>query len=114
MSYTNLGAKVAEAAMERERWIDERRRRSEAGVAGGEPGRFPEPDDRPTPRAQWDEVNGRWIEWDESTDDWQIVSVPRRGADDADGEQTRVEEVVEVPPQPTWQPGDDDTLDDIE
>jgi hypothetical protein len=30
----------------------------------------PEPHDRPDAHAQWDEVEGQWIEWDEATQKW--------------------------------------------
>ena len=29
-----------------------------------------EPHDRPDDKAQWDEVHGRWIEWDPATETW--------------------------------------------
>ena len=32
--------------------------------------RLPEPDDKPDPHAQWDEVHGRWTIWDEDQDSW--------------------------------------------
>ena len=33
--------------------------------------RLPEPDDRPDPRAQWDEVKGEWVVWDEDDQRWE-------------------------------------------
>jgi hypothetical protein len=29
-----------------------------------------EPHERPDDKAQWDEVHGRWIEWDPATETW--------------------------------------------
>jgi hypothetical protein len=39
-------------------------------VQGEGPEGAPEPHDRPDDKAQWDEVNGRWIEWDEQAQAW--------------------------------------------
>ncbi len=35
--------------------------------------RVPEPDERPDRRAQWDEVTGEWIVWDEDDEAWEDV-----------------------------------------
>jgi hypothetical protein len=36
--------------------------------------RVPEPDERPTPHAQWDEVQARWVEWDQGANAWVAVT----------------------------------------
>jgi hypothetical protein len=36
--------------------------------------RQPEPDDRPDPHAQWDEVKGEWVVWHEDTDEWEALA----------------------------------------
>lgn len=38
--------------------------------------RFPEPDEQPDPRAQWDEVGGVWQIWNDQTQVWEPVGVP--------------------------------------
>ncbi len=35
--------------------------------------RRPEPHDRPDARAQWDEVKGEWVVWDERDHRWEEV-----------------------------------------
>lgn len=66
---------MAEAEkLERERF---RQLREEGARARAEEGdRAPEPDDRPSPRAQWDEVRACWVEWDDAAGDWVIVGSP--------------------------------------
>jgi hypothetical protein len=65
---------------------------------------YPEPDERPTRRAQWDEIHGRWLEWDASANDWRVV-------EDVYGEP---EEPADDEAAPTWLPGEGQSLDDIE
>jgi hypothetical protein len=36
--------------------------------------RAPEPHERPSPHAQWDEVSRRWIEWDPASAQWIPVA----------------------------------------
>jgi hypothetical protein len=43
--------------------------------------RLPEPDEKPDPAAQWDEVHGVWMRWHEDEDRW----VPLEEPDAADG-----------------------------
>jgi hypothetical protein len=70
---------------------------------------YPEPDERPTRRAQWDEIHGRWLEWDASANDWQVVEdvyggEPQVAADAPDAQADG----------PAWVPGEGQSLDDIE
>jgi hypothetical protein len=46
---------------------------SDEGVVAGQA--FPEPQgDPPVPGAQWDEVHGSWMVWDEAANAWQTIS----------------------------------------
>jgi hypothetical protein len=38
--------------------------------------RAPEPAERPHPRAQWDEVKGEWVVWDDDDERWEDVDDP--------------------------------------
>jgi hypothetical protein len=58
-------ARASIVADMRNRIEPERRRVKESDVP-----RFPEPDEKPDPRVQWDEVEGRWEIWDESLERW--------------------------------------------
>lgn len=46
--------------------------------------RVPEPTDRPSDHAQWDEVAAVWTEWDEASGQWVPVSEASREANDND------------------------------
>lgn len=63
----NIGAQML--------WGHERRRAEvpEAAHPPDETVRHRRPDDRPHDRAQWDEVQGRWVEWDHVDDEWDPV-----------------------------------------
>ena len=39
--------------------------------------RIPEPDERPDPRAQWDEVKGEWVVWDEADNEWEALDAEK-------------------------------------
>jgi hypothetical protein len=57
----------------------------------------PEPHDRPDNKAQWDEVNGRWIEWDAEAGKW-IPAPERAPAPDApEAAPAATEEATEPP-----------------
>jgi hypothetical protein len=59
------GARASIVTDMRNRIEPEKRRVKESDVP-----RFPEPDEKPDPRAQWDEVEGRWEVWDEADGRW--------------------------------------------
>ena len=40
----------------------------------GDVRRFPEPDEKPDPHAQWDEAAGRWEIWDDEAGGWVSLS----------------------------------------
>jgi hypothetical protein len=44
-----------------------------AGRGEGDVQRIPEPDEKPHPHAQWDEVEGKWILWNDETQRWEDV-----------------------------------------
>jgi hypothetical protein len=55
----------------------------------------PEPHDRPDDKAQWDEVNGRWIEWDAATQKWipaPVQAAPPAAVDPAPAPAAQAEE----------------------
>jgi hypothetical protein len=35
--------------------------------------RYPEPDQKPDPHAQWDEVHAHWQVWDKAAGQWVVV-----------------------------------------
>jgi hypothetical protein len=37
------------------------------------PATFAMPDEKPHPRAQWDDLKGCWILWDDATASWQTI-----------------------------------------
>jgi hypothetical protein len=41
----------------------------------------PEPHERPDDRAQWDEVSGSWIEWDDAQQKWVPAPEPAGSTD---------------------------------
>lgn len=43
--------------------------------------RYPEPDDSPDPRAQWDEVRGVWERWNQDRQVWEELGEPLAGDD---------------------------------
>jgi hypothetical protein len=75
MAFQNIHvSSFLDEAVDRERRLGrEREARLAAAAAEGRAGVFPEPDERPTPRAQWDEIHGRWMEWDDATDRWTVI-----------------------------------------
>jgi hypothetical protein len=52
-------------------------------VDGEGPIGVPEPHERPDENAQWDEVHGRWVDWDEKAQAWVPSPVPSPPAPDA-------------------------------
>jgi hypothetical protein len=48
----------------------ERHLHEQGAQAAEAPHTVAEPHDRPDDKAQWDEVNGRWIEWDPDAGKW--------------------------------------------
>ncbi len=58
----------------------------------------PEPLDRPDEHAQWDEVNGRWIEWDATTSTWVADGIATS---------TATEQPADQPAEQSAEPGTD-------
>jgi hypothetical protein len=115
------------AALDRRRRLD-RESRLDEDAAAGRSRVFPEPDERPTPRAQWDEVHGRWLEWDAAADDWRVIAdvygpdrtvdEPAAGTGSADSGSSDSPDSSEAADPAgeaeTWLPGEGQSLDDIE
>lgn len=58
---------------EREAEIRRRHQEQIARDAAEAPATVPRQGQRPSPRAQWDELRSCWIEWDREADDWKVV-----------------------------------------
>ncbi len=67
MSYPSTGGDASRASIGADMMNDRRRL---AVPPEPEPVRIPEPDQRPSPHAQWDEIHGWWIEWDTPSQSW--------------------------------------------
>ncbi len=67
-------------------------------LEGEGPGGQPEPDDRPDNKAQWDEVNGRWIDWDVRAQKWAPAPDGAASLDAAMPDTEAATDAVKAPP----------------